>query len=91
MRGTTSPSGKRTDDSGSVFEALLIDDCRCFRSLAGNWPQRLFGVLQHYPTKSGLGSDIAPRPFRAANKGHGSRDQDIEIQGFEGTLCTGAE
>jgi hypothetical protein len=29
-------------------------------------------------------------PFRA-NKGHGSRDLDIEIQGFEGTLCTGAE
>jgi hypothetical protein len=26
-------------------------------------------------------------PYHLHNKGHGSRDQDIEIQGIEGTLC----
>jgi hypothetical protein len=48
MWGTTSPSAKLTDDSGSAFEAPLIGDCRLFRSLARNQPPRLFGLLQQY-------------------------------------------
>jgi hypothetical protein len=36
MWGTTSPSAKLTGDSSSAFEALLIGDCRLFRSLAEN-------------------------------------------------------
>jgi hypothetical protein len=36
MWGTTSSYVKLTGDSGSGFEALLIGDCRLFRSLAGN-------------------------------------------------------
>jgi len=46
MWGTTSPSAKLTDDSGSVFGALLIGDSRLFRSSARNWPLRLLGLLQ---------------------------------------------
>jgi hypothetical protein len=48
MWGTTSPSAKLTGDSGSAFEALLIGDCRLFRSLAENLPLRLLGLLQQY-------------------------------------------
>jgi hypothetical protein len=48
MWGATSPSAKLTGDSGSVFEALLIGDCRLFRSLAENEPLRLLGLLQQY-------------------------------------------
>src|SRR6266403_1776401 len=48
MWGTTSPSAKLTDDSGSAFEALLIGDCRLFRSLAENLSLRLLGLLQQY-------------------------------------------
>src|SRR5580704_12776028 len=47
MWGTTSPSAKLTDDSGSAFEAPLVGDCRLFRSLATNQPPRLLGLLQH--------------------------------------------
>jgi hypothetical protein len=32
MWGTTSSCGKLTGDSGNGFEALLIGDCRSFRS-----------------------------------------------------------
>jgi hypothetical protein len=39
---------KLTGDSGSAFEALLIGDCRLFRSLAENLPLRLLGLLQQY-------------------------------------------
>jgi hypothetical protein len=39
---------------------------------------------------NGHAGAAASCPF-GANKGHESRDLDIEIQGFEGTLCTGAE
>jgi hypothetical protein len=31
-----------------VFEALLIGDCRLFRSLAENYPLLLLGLLQQY-------------------------------------------
>src|ERR1700722_7185344 len=48
MWGTTSPSAKLTDDSGTAFEAPLIGDCRLFRSLARNQPPRLLGLLQQY-------------------------------------------
>src|SRR5436190_18377887 len=48
MCGTTSPSTKLTGDSGSAFEALLVGDCRLFRSLAENWPLRFLGLLQQY-------------------------------------------
>src|SRR5271165_1891966 len=47
MWGTASPSVKLTGDSGSAFEALLIDDRRLFRSLAENKLLRLLGLLQH--------------------------------------------
>jgi hypothetical protein len=36
MWGTTPACAKLVGDSGSGFEALLIGDCRSFRSLAGN-------------------------------------------------------
>src|ERR1700674_6066872 len=48
MWGTTSPSAKLTDDSGSAFEAPLIGDCRLFHSFARNQPPRLLGLLQQY-------------------------------------------
>jgi hypothetical protein len=51
MRGTTSPSGKLTGDSGSAFEAPLIGDFRLFRSLAENQPPLLLGLLQQYLPK----------------------------------------
>jgi hypothetical protein len=54
MWGTTSPSAKHTDDSGSAFEALLIGDSRLFRSLARNQPLRLLGLLQHYLPRSDI-------------------------------------
>src|ERR1700740_737422 len=52
MWGTTSPSAKLTDDSGSAFEAPLIGDCRLFRSLARNQPPCLLGLLQQYRHKA---------------------------------------
>src|ERR1700761_4210913 len=45
MWGTTSPSAKLADDSGNAFEALLIGDCRLFRSSARNQPPRLLGLF----------------------------------------------
>src|ERR1700722_10751274 len=54
MWGTTSPSAKLTDDSGSAFEAPLVGDCRLFRSLATNQPPRLLGLLQQYRHKTDL-------------------------------------
>jgi hypothetical protein len=48
MWGTTSPSTKLTGDSGGAFEALLIGDCRLFRSFAENSPLRNLGLLQQY-------------------------------------------
>ena len=54
MWGTTSPSAKLTGDSGSAFEALLIGDCRLFRSLAENQLLRLLGLLQHYRRKAAV-------------------------------------
>jgi hypothetical protein len=59
MWGTTSPSAKLTGDSGSVLEALLIGDCRLFRSLAENWPLRLLGLLQQYRHFSDIALAIA--------------------------------
>jgi hypothetical protein len=56
MWGATSPSAKLTDDSGSAFEAPLIGDCRLFRSLAGNQPPRLLGLLQQYRREADVGA-----------------------------------
>ena len=53
MWGTTSSCAKLTGDSGGAFEALLIGDCRSLRPLAGKWPLRLLGLLQHYPSMNG--------------------------------------
>jgi hypothetical protein len=44
-----------------VFEALLIGDCRLFRSLAENYPLLLLGFLQQYlpTTEVALSTAIA--------------------------------
>jgi hypothetical protein len=48
MWGTTSPCAKLTDESRNEFEIALISDCGLFCPLAGNQPQRLLGLWQHY-------------------------------------------
>jgi hypothetical protein len=48
MWGDRSPRAKLTGDSRRGFEAVLIGDCRSFRSLARNWPLRLLRLLQQY-------------------------------------------
>jgi len=45
---TTSPGAKLTGDTSNALEALLIGDCRLFRSLAENTRLRLLGLLQQY-------------------------------------------
>jgi hypothetical protein len=57
ISGTTSPRAKLTGDSGGAFEALLIGDCRLFRSLAENWPLRLLGLLQQYLPAADIATD----------------------------------
>jgi hypothetical protein len=53
MWGTTSPSAKLTGDSGSAFEALLIDDCRLFRSLAEKLAAAPFGTFATISANNG--------------------------------------
>src|SRR3981189_1370382 len=60
MWGDRSPRAKLTGDSRRGFEAVLIGDCRSFRSLARNWPLRLLRLLQHYlPTRDSCAAAIA--------------------------------
>src|ERR1700704_1984611 len=56
MWGDRSPRAKLTGDSRRGFEAVLIGDCRSFRSLARNWPLRLLRLLQQYRPKADLGA-----------------------------------
>lgn len=72
--GTTSPSAKLTGDSGSAFEALLIGDCRLFRSLVENSPLRLLGLLQKYRPEADIG-----RRHRSDDAGS-SRAQAREVE-----------
>jgi hypothetical protein len=64
--GTTSLSAKLTGDSGIVFEALLIGDCRPFRCSAENQPLCLLGLLQQYRHKADIA--IVPKNGRSWRK-----------------------
>src|SRR5260370_6015096 len=55
MWGDRSPRAKLTGDSRRGFEAVLIGDCRSFRSLARNWPLRLLRLLQQYRRTANIG------------------------------------
>jgi hypothetical protein len=54
MWGTTQSCAKLTGDSRNGFEVALSSDCRLFRPLAGNQPQRLLRLLQHYRHRTDL-------------------------------------
>jgi hypothetical protein len=72
--GTASPSAKLTGDSGSAFEALLIGDCRLFRSW---WKIRrcaFLGLLQKYRPEADIG-----RRHRSDDAGS-SRAQAREVE-----------
>ena len=75
MWGTTSSCVKLTGDSGSGFEAASIGGSRLLRTLARNWPLRLFRVLQHYRRQSG-------HPVAVAG-GLGWRSRDADLPPFE--------
>src|SRR5882757_379016 len=65
MWGDRSPRVKLTGDSRRGFEAVLIGDCRSFRSLARNGPLRVLRLLQQYLPKA---DSLEPRdgcPLRA--------------------------
>jgi hypothetical protein len=59
MWGTASPGVELTCHSGSAFEALLIVECRLFRSFAENWPLRVLGLLQQYLPKADFVADVS--------------------------------
>jgi hypothetical protein len=63
VRGTAATGDELTGNFGSALEDTSIGDCRLVALFAEKSLQAIFGVLQHYPWKSGSDSDIA-KPTR---------------------------
>ena len=67
VRGTTENRDELTGNFGSALEDTSIGDYRLIALFAEKTLNAIFGVLQHYPLKSGRRQAVPAGPFRARN------------------------
>ena len=64
VRGTTETRDELTGNFGSALEDTSISDYRLIALFAEKTLNAIFGVLQHYPLKSGRRQATPAGPFR---------------------------
>ena len=91
--GTTATSDKLTGNFGSALEDTSIGDYRLIALFAEKTLKAIFGVLQHYPHKSGhplprgIRSWIGPHLTRAVNCGEELLNCESREINYQLTLC----